>query len=127
MKNPMTLPDKAIEAVSNLIYPLWLTVFSEIKAKEMARSVADGAIQAAINSLWTPFDPQDPETWPKSEYAPSGDAWLYRYKTRFGIRCGSSCFINGKFRDYAEDEVADHVFVPIDYMDPIHITPTETE
>jgi len=32
--------------------------------------------QAVINAAWTTFDPEDKETWPKSEYAPSGVLWL---------------------------------------------------
>ena len=36
----------------------------------------ESVLQAAINAAWTEFNPDNPDTWPKSEYAPSGMPWL---------------------------------------------------
>jgi len=34
-------------------------------------------IEHGIDAAWTTFDLEDRATWPKSEYAPSGKAWLW--------------------------------------------------
>ena len=105
----MTLPDKAIEAA----HDAW-----EKQPNNFGLDLCViAAIQAAINALWTPFDPQDPETWPKSEYAPSGKPWLVEFV--------NGALASSKFRD---GHVCDGWWsTVIRYTDPIHITPTETE
>lgn len=35
-----------------------------------------GTAQAAIDAAWHKFRPEDPDTWPESDKAPSGNPWL---------------------------------------------------
>lgn len=37
---------------------------------------ADNAINAALEAAWPRFNPDDPETCPKTEFAPSGLPWM---------------------------------------------------
>ncbi|MBL4751979.1 MAG: hypothetical protein JKY52_00045 [Flavobacteriales bacterium] len=45
-------------------------------AKEFVSPIAAPMLRAGIDAAWDTLDPEDVKTWPKSEYAPSGNPWL---------------------------------------------------
>lgn len=73
-------------------------------------------LQEGINAAWHRFDPEDPETWPKSEYAPSGLPWLWIKVENGAVLLNTARFIHPEF-EYA-------VLNTVRYCDPADIMPS---
>ena len=64
----MTVSDKMVNAVKSVFH-----LYIPDRYKE---SLARQSIRVALDAAWTTFDPNNPDTWPKSDVAPSGWNWL---------------------------------------------------
>jgi len=72
-------------------------------------------VQAAIDKAFTPFDQQDPATWPKSEYALSGAHWLVWFE--------QPCLLKWNGAAFCDDDC--NYYKAVSYADPADLRPTQ--
>lgn len=73
------------------------------------------AIAAYLSTVWRPFDPDNPETWPTTQYSRSGKPWVCRDSN--GVL--ESWSFSSEFEENAQSVWRDYDVVS--YCDPVYL------